>query len=155
MIIKAEIISQPYSGIFKEKVYDIENSSNSQDWTFIKFTENDYSEWCGQFRGFPKSVQISKKHHIILVLTSDYLFQIDSQTAELKFFENKHQYQSLIVTPSDNFLIADYMNIEKISDSIRNKDIRQTNKASLDFFKNNGFDIYKITPIKIAVNKLI
>ena len=134
MIIKAEIISQPYSGIFKEKVYDIENSSNSQDWTFIKFTEDDYSEWCGQFRGFPKSVQISKKHYMILILTSDYLFQIDSQTAELKFFENKHQYQSLIVTPSDDFLIADYMNIEKISDSIRNKKLIES-PIEMDFIE--------------------
>ena len=134
MIIKAEIISRSYSGVFKEKIYDIESSWNSQDWTFIKFTEDDYSEWCGQFRGFPKSVQISKKHHIILILTSDYLFQIDSQTAGLKLFEDKHQYQSLIVTPSDDFLIADYMNIEKISDSIRNKKLIES-PIEMDFIE--------------------
>ena len=68
------------------------------------------------------------------MLTSDYLFQLDSQTNELKLFEGQPQYQSLIITPSDDFLIADYMNIEKISDSIRNKKLIES-PIEMDFIE--------------------
>lgn len=121
MIIKAEIISQPYSGEFKERIYDIESPWNSQNWTFIKFTENDYSDWCGQFRGFPESVQVSEKYQIVLVLSSDYLFVLDSITGDIIEFESQPKYKSLILTPNDDFLIADYNNIEKITSSLKNK----------------------------------
>src|SRR5690606_41270736 len=99
MIIKVEIISQPYSGEFKERIYDIKSPWNSQNWSFIKFTEDDYSEWCGQFRGFPQNAQISLKNKIILVLTSDYLFQLDSKTANIIEYEDQPEYRSLTLTP--------------------------------------------------------
>lgn len=134
MIIKTEIISQPYSGEYKERIYDIENSWNSQSWTFIKFAEDDYSEWCGQFRGFPQSVQVSLKNQIILVLTSDYLFQLDIITANIIDFEDQPQYKNLILTPDDDFLIADHMNIEKITRSIKNKKIIET-PIEMDFIE--------------------
>lgn len=121
MIIHAEIISQPYSGEFKERIYDIQSFWNSQNWTFVKFMEDDHSEWCGQFRGFPKNVQISNKHELILILTSDYLFQLNAKTAEVSEFEEHPQYQNLTLTPDQNFLIADYMNIEKITNNIKEK----------------------------------
>ena len=121
MIIKAEIINQPYSGEFKERIYDIESPWNSQNWTFIKFTENDYSLWCGQFRGFPESVQVSTKNQIVLVLSSDYLIVLDSITGDIIEFESQPMYKSLILTPDDDFLIADYNNIDKITSSLKNK----------------------------------
>jgi hypothetical protein len=74
MIIEAEIISQPYSGEYTERIYENENAWISQSWTFIKFTNDDYSELCGQFRGFPRQVVISPPKAIVLVLTSDYLY---------------------------------------------------------------------------------
>ncbi|MFJ7951768.1 hypothetical protein ACIQZG_09600 [Lysinibacillus sp. NPDC096418] len=74
MITKAEIIKQPYSGQFKERIYDISNKSNSQDWTWIKFEDKNTNEWCGQFRGAQRAVALSKKYNQILVATSDYLF---------------------------------------------------------------------------------
>jgi len=137
MIIKVEIISQPYSGEFKERIYDIESPWNSQNWTFIKFTEDDYSEWCGQFRGLPESVQVSLKNQIVLVLSSDYLFQLDSKTGDIIEYEDQPQYKSLTLTPDDDFLIADYMNIEKITSSIKNKKTIKS-PIEMDFieFKN-------------------
>jgi hypothetical protein len=118
MIIEAEIISQPYSGQFKERIYDNESAWNSQSWTWVKFTNDDYSEWCGQFRGFPKQVAISEIHNLTLVLTSDYLYQLDKETAELIKLKDQTQYQNLSVTPNGHFILADYYNFEKITDDI-------------------------------------
>ncbi|WP_219847903.1 hypothetical protein [Sphingobacterium gobiense] len=80
MIIEVEIINQPYSGEYAERIYDNEGVWNSQGWTFVKFTNEDYSEWCGQFRGFPGKAVISTINNIILVLTSDYLYQLETET---------------------------------------------------------------------------
>lgn len=121
MIIEGEIISQPYSGEYTERIYDNESAWNSQSWTFIKFTNDDYSEWCGQFRGFPRQVAISTFKNIILVLTSDYLYQLDRETGSLTDFENQPQYQNLTVAPNGDFILADYYNFEKVTTSIKHK----------------------------------
>lgn len=137
MIIKVEVISQPYSGEYKERIYNMESPWNSQSWTFIKFTEDDYTEWCGQFRGAPKNAHVSLKNKIVLILTSDYLFQLDFNTADIIYFEDQPQYKSLSLTPSDDFLIANYTNIEKITSSIKNKRLIES-PIEMDFieFKN-------------------
>lgn len=122
MIIEAEIISQPFSGEYTERIYDNESVWNSQSWTFIKFTNDDYSEWCGQFRGFPRQVGVSKFRNIVLVLTSDYLYQLDRKTGELKEFEDKPQFQNLTTTPNGDFILADYYNLEKVTTSIKQKE---------------------------------
>ncbi len=121
MITKAEIINQPYSGQYREIIYDISSPWNSQSWTWIKFEDGDFNEWCGEFRGFPRAVALSKKFNIVLVLTSDYLFQIDCQSGELTNYEPQPQYQSLTVTPSGVFIIADYYDIEKIESTFEDK----------------------------------
>lgn len=122
MIIKAEIISQPHSGEYNERVYDNEGAWNSQSWTFIKFTNDDYSEWCGQFRGFPRQVAISTVYNIILVLTSDCLFQLDSTNGDLIELEDKPQYQNLTTAPNGSFILAEYYNLEKSTTSIKEKE---------------------------------
>ncbi|PGY04904.1 hypothetical protein [Bacillus sp. AFS031507] len=115
MITKAEIINQPFSGQYKERIYDITSSSwNSPNWTWVKFEDEDFNEWCGEFRGSPRDIAVSKKYKTVLVLTSDYLFQVDSDSGELTEYESQPQYQCLTVTPSGDFIIADYYSIEKI-----------------------------------------
>jgi hypothetical protein len=121
MIIEAKIISQPDSGDYTERVYDYESVWNSQSWTFIKFVNDDYSKWCGQFRGFPKQVAISTTRDIVLVLTSDYLFQLDSKTGNVTEIEDRPQYQNLTVAPNGDFILADFYNFEKVTTSIKNK----------------------------------
>ncbi len=121
MIIEAEIINQPYSGEYTERIYDNENAWNSQDWTFIRFTNDNYSEWCGQFRGSPKQVCLSTINDIILVLTSDYLYQLDTRTGNLTYLENQTQYQNLTVAPNGDFILADYYNFKKVTTSIKQK----------------------------------
>jgi hypothetical protein len=122
MIIEAEIISQPNSGEYTERIYDNESPWNSQSWAFIKITNDDCTEWCGQFRGFPRQVAISKKNKSVLVLTSDYLFQLDIETSNLINIEDQPQYQNLTVAPNGDFILADYYNFEKVSTSIKNKE---------------------------------
>jgi hypothetical protein len=41
MVIDADIINQPYSGQYKERVYDNDSPWNSQGWTWVKFTNDD------------------------------------------------------------------------------------------------------------------
>jgi hypothetical protein len=61
MVITGEIINQPYSGEYKERVYDNDSPWNSQGWTWIKFTNDDSFEWCGEFRGFPRDIAVSER----------------------------------------------------------------------------------------------
>lgn len=121
MIAKAEIINQPFSGQYKERIYDIKSSWNSPNWTWVKFEDEDFNEWCGEFRGSPRGVAVSTKYKTVLVLTSDYLFQVDCDSGELTEYESDPQYQCLTVTQSGDFIIADYYGIEKIESSIKDK----------------------------------
>lgn len=137
MIIEAELISQPYSGEYTEKIYDNESAWNSQSWTFIRFTNDNYSEWCGQFRGFPKQVAISKLKNIVLVLTSDYLYQLDIETGNLTDLEDRPQYQNLTVAPNGDFILADYFNFEKVTTTIKKKvQIKSPIQMDIIKFKN-------------------
>jgi len=137
MIIEAEIISLPSSGEYSERIYDNKSSWNSQSWTFIKFTNENYSEWCGQFRGFPKQVAISTVRDIVLVLTSDYLYQLDRETGDLTELEDQSQYQNLTVTPNGDFILADYYHFEKVTTSINHKElIKSLIQMDMIEFKN-------------------
>lgn len=137
MVIEAEIINQPNSGEYKERIYDIVNEWNSQFWTFVKFIDEDYSEWCGQFRGSPRQIAVSLVNKSILVLTSDYLYHLNRENAELIEFEQNHQYHFLIATPNGFFVIADYYNLDKINGNIANKStIEAPIQMDLIKFKN-------------------
>jgi hypothetical protein len=121
MIIKAEIIAQTYSGEYEERIYDNESAWNSQNWTSIKFTNEDYSEWCGIFRGASKDVAISEKAKSILVLTSDYLYQLNINNGDLIEIESQPTYRIITVAPNGEYILADYYNIVKIEKSIVEK----------------------------------
>jgi hypothetical protein len=121
MIIKAEIINQPYSGEYKEKIFNVTSPWDSQYWTWIKFVNEDFTEWCGEFRGLCRNIAISKKYKQVLILTSDYLFQLDCLSSELIDYESQPQYQDLTVTPLGDFLLADYYDIYLIGVSLDDK----------------------------------
>lgn len=121
MIESCEIISQPYSGEYDEILYDNVNPWNSANWSYIKFIDSEFNEWCGVFRGFPKKTAISKIKKEIIILTSDYLWKLNQEDGELVEIEDQPHYKELTVSPSGAFIIADYYNISRISDSIKNK----------------------------------
>ncbi|MGO1059196.1 hypothetical protein ACTL32_08725 [Planococcus sp. FY231025] len=117
MIVKAEIISQPISGEYKEKIYDVPNTWNSQEWTWVKFFNDDSEAWYGNFRGTPKDAAVSANHNRVLVLTSDYLFELDRNTGNQLGYDNQTDYQTLTVAPNGDFIIADYNNLYLIKAS--------------------------------------
>lgn len=144
MITKADIIKQPYSGQYKERLYDVSSPWNSQKWTWVKFEDEDFNEWCGEFRGFPRDVALSKKFNTVLVLTSDYLFQIDCHSEEVTEYESQPRYQSLTVTPSGDFLITDDYFIEKIESTIKDKKPLES-PIKMDTIKFNGWSSNKLS----------
>ncbi|NIK93621.1 hypothetical protein GZ212_15780 [Mangrovimonas sp. CR14] len=116
--LKTEITNQPYSGEFKERIYDIESPWNSQSWTWIKFTDEYLTETIGQFRGFPKDVKYSKSRNEIIVLTSDYIYRLNA--SDLSIIETKSQpeYQDVAVSPDGIFFFHNYYEIEKMNSSL-------------------------------------
>ena len=126
MIIEAEIIDQPYSGQYEERIYDISSPWNSQNWTWVKFLYDDFTEWCGEFRGLPINVAISKKHNQVLILTSDYFYQLDCLSMELMEYESQPQCKNLTATPNGDFLVADYYRIDIIESSLEDKKLLES-----------------------------
>lgn len=118
MINYAEIVPQPYSGEYNEKIYDIESVWNSREWTWVKF-EEDCETWCGNFRGAPIAVSLSEQHDKILVLTSDYLYLLERSTGVLLDYISQPEYHCLTVTPNGDFLVAGYYDIEMITDNLK------------------------------------
>ena len=93
-----EPVSQPYSGEYEERIYDIESCWNSPEWTWIRFVE-DTSIWCGEFRGKYIGATFSEMKGIIIVVTSDYIFIIDITTKEIIDSERNFEYCDVTCTP--------------------------------------------------------
>lgn len=143
MILNAEIISQPISGQFKERIYDFDSEWKSSTWTWVKFTDENQDEWCGNFRGRPKGVGVSAKNNIILVLTSDCLYSLDNETANvIEYFEN-YSYNQLTTTPNGDFLISDSYNIFKVTNSIEREE-KIKSPISMDSIKFKGWQGTKL-----------
>ena len=100
MIENCEIINQPYSGEFEERIFDIQSPWNSSSWTYVKFINSDFFEWCGVFRGQARKIANSKIRNEILVLTCDYLWKLNRVNGEPIEIEDQPQYQNLTVTPN-------------------------------------------------------
>ena len=116
--LKTEIINQPHSGEFKERIYDIESPWNSQSWTWIKFTDEDLNETVGQFRGTPKEVKYSENRNEIIVLTSDYVFLLNASDLNIIESESQPEYQDVEVSPNGIFFFHNYYEIEKMNSSL-------------------------------------
>lgn len=146
MIIEAEIINQPYSGEYEERIYDNDSHWNSQNWTWIKFKEDDANDWCGQFRGTPRKVSISRIYGKGLVLTSDYLYEIDLKTGDILNLEDQPQYHNLTTAPDGSFIIADYYSVERISSGLENKEhIKSPIEMDIIEFKEWKDDMLEFT----------
>jgi hypothetical protein len=123
MIIDVKIMKQPISGNYKERIYDISSQWNSQKWTWIRFINDDFSEWYGEFRGEARGVALSNKYNTILILTSDYLYLLDCLNEEIVEYEEQTQYLNVTVTPSGDFIVSDYYNIKLIRNTIRDTEL--------------------------------
>lgn len=138
MIVKAEIVSQPYSGEYDERIYDIPNPWNSPKWTWVKFQNEDFIDWCGEFRGEHRNVAISEKYNIVLVLTSDYLYKLDRLNGGLINHKYQPQYHNLTVTPDGEIIVADYYSINLLEPTLEGmKEIESPIK--MDMIKFHGW----------------
>lgn len=115
MIISIEPISQPYSGEYEERIYDIESCWNSPEWTWIRFVE-DTSIWCGEFRGKYIGATFSEMKGIIIVVTSDYIFLIDITTKEIIDSERNFEYCDVTCTPLGDVLFSSGYGLEILRD---------------------------------------
>lgn len=120
MIHSAEWIEQPVSGMYTERIYDIASPWNSQDWTWIKFTDEN-GEWCGEFRGAYKGISVSGKYGIVVVLTSDYMFSLDIRTADVIEYDSQPSYVDITTSPKGEIFLTDGYGIEIIDMNIDGK----------------------------------
>ena len=137
---KAEIIHQPYSGEFEERIYDVDSAWKSQFWAWIKFTDENGIEKVGQFRGFPKGVKVSKAKNEIIVLTSDCAFRLDSIELNLIEMEKQSDYGNIEVSPNGTFIFSEFSSIYKMGNSLSEMEcIESPFEMDLIEFKNwNG-----------------
>jgi len=117
--VRAEIINQPYSGEFKERIYDYESQWNSQSWTWIKFTDDLGNESVGQFRGIQKAVKASSIANEIIILTSDCVFRLDSIELNVIEAESQPEYQDIEVSPNGDFIFHTFYEIGKMGKSLK------------------------------------
>ncbi len=139
MIELVEIINQPYSGEYEERIYDNQSPWNPHSWTYVKFTNSDYDEWCGVFRGHRKKVGISKVKKEIMVLTSHYLWRLNIENGIVLEIEDQPSYQNLTVAPNGDFVFADYYHINRINGLLKNR-INIISPVEMDMIKFKEWD---------------
>ena len=112
MIIEAVRIDQPYDGEYRERIYDIRSVWNSSDWTWIRFTEDDGEEWCGEFRGEYKGAVVSDKLGVAVVLTSDHMYMLDIKDAALADHLSQPDYADVTCSPRGDIFVTDGYRLE-------------------------------------------
>ncbi len=88
MIKRSRGIRMPKSGEYPERIYDIDGANTDVNWCWILFEEDNGDEWCGNFRGEFRGVEISEKYNMVVVLTSTYYYFIDLNSHEMLDYED-------------------------------------------------------------------
>ncbi|EMO55170.1 hypothetical protein [Leptospira noguchii] len=146
MITAVEIIHQPRSGKYKERIYENNSVWSSADWSWIKFTNDDYQEWCGHFRGAPYGAEISAYRKEVLILTSDFLFLLDSKNGNVIEELESRGLRCLTLSPNGDFIVADYYQIQRLKNGLTNMEcINSPIKMDSIVFKNWDNDSLIIT----------
>ncbi|CAH0998018.1 hypothetical protein EMA8858_04153 [Emticicia aquatica] len=109
-------IYQPYSGLYEEKQFDIETEWKEQVWTWIKFSLDDFSEWCGCFRGEFQGCGLNSSSKQAIILTSLAFYKIDCENKSLLKTEENIQFNQLTITPDSNYFVVGYFNKIELMD---------------------------------------
>tara|TARA_R110001632_G_scaffold218718_3_gene348050 strand:- start:5140 stop:5646 length:507 start_codon:yes stop_codon:yes gene_type:complete len=153
--LNAEFITQPISGKYEEKIFDLTTFWKSQTWNWVKFTTNDGKEWIGVFRGEPMNVAVAENTNQVAILTSNGIYILDIVTKEVLFYDEQTDFRKITGTPTkDKFVVADYSQIGIIDESfnvkfieldyhIDNVEFREYfgNKLQVSFEKMPDYDI--------------
>ena len=147
---KAEFIYQPISGQYEEKIFDLNTERKSHNWSWIKFTKKDGTEWIGVFRGEKEKIAIAEKINQTGILTSDGLYILDIEKKETLFFNCKTEFGELAESPTkDKFIVTEFGKIGIID---KNFKIEYLN---LEFgIDNVVFGKYEKKRLKINFEKL-
>ncbi|MCM3317488.1 hypothetical protein M3603_12710 [Rummeliibacillus stabekisii] len=120
MLLSAKITKQPISGKYPEQIFVAPFST--AEWTWVKFEDEDYNEFYGQFQGNPNTVALSPKNKFCYVLTDTFLYEIDSQSPSNyqvhDFWETGRTIRNVTFSPEGKPLFSDYYTIFTITKSI-------------------------------------
>ncbi|UQW96963.1 hypothetical protein M2M59_13625 [Rummeliibacillus sp. G93] len=120
MLLSATITKQPISGKYPEQIFVAPFST--AEWTWVKFEDENYNEFYGQFQGKPNTVALSPKNKFCYVLTDTFLYEIDCETLSnyqvLDFCERGLSITNVTFSPDGKPLFSDYYTIFTITKSI-------------------------------------
>lgn len=175
MLLTAEITEPPISGKYPEKIYDA--TFSTEDWTWIKFEDENYDTFYGQFRGKPRSVAISSENQYCYVLTDTFLYELNRDNPDdfqVKDFIDDvfRTIRNITLSPNGKLILSDYYTIFiinspicQISGRLEDALIEIENPFSLDEiefkeWENNLLHISAITfivgePINLIYNATI
>ena len=77
MLITAQLMELPISGTYPEKIYDAPFST--ENWTWVKFEDESYDAFYGQFHGNPRTVILSTENLFCYVLTDTFLYEVNRE----------------------------------------------------------------------------
>ena len=69
-------------------------------------------EWCGEFRVMYRGVSVSKNFGVIIVLTSDYIYELDINTAELIGYDSQLDFIDITTSPKGDIFLTDGYDIK-------------------------------------------
>ncbi len=119
MIIDAEISKMPKSGEFDEVIYDHQDAWNSSMWSWIKFTDHDYNEWYGSFRGISRNVTVANSEDSVFILTCDYLYKLDINSGKQLDVTESGGWKEFSVSPQGLIFVADYHTISYLNSDLK------------------------------------
>lgn len=139
MIVSARHIELPASGDYEERIFDPEIQWKSSSWTYIKFTVIDGTQWCGVFRGKYHQVAISSTLNEGVVLTSDYIWKLNLRDGAVIESQRNSLFSQLTVSPSGEFILADFNSICFLGKSIKDK-ILLDSRPPMDMISFKGWE---------------
>ena len=105
----------PLSGTYPEQQFDVCGNS-----TWVKFTDNDYTEWCGIFGGGGTNssyVCIQPESGLAFVISAGQGFLIDIASRRLLYKpDNEFLLEALFIPGTNRIVACDWTNIYVISD---------------------------------------
>ena len=113
MLLTAQITEPPISGTYPEKIYDAPFST--EDWAWVKFEDENYEAFYGQFRGKPRMVAISTENQFCYVLTDTFLYELNRENPsnfQVRDFDDTFRtIRNVTLSPDGKLILSDYYTI--------------------------------------------
>ncbi|MUH35321.1 hypothetical protein D9O36_05670 [Zobellia amurskyensis] len=139
---QAEIINQPYSGQYKERIYDVKSPWNGREWTWIMFTDELEVKTVGQFRGSPITVRVSEKKEEIVVLTSYHTYRLNIKLDIIETADHP-EFKGLEVSSCGTFIFHNSYEIEIMENSLLEMTLLES-PFKMDLIEFRGWDDEKL-----------